>query len=177
MGIRVGGSRIGNGLGIVVFHHRRAGVKGCKNTSKLAKDVRKCGGQNRQKQTQKRMKKTILRGMAPLVAGVLLLGQLASLHADFPYITSIQRSGNSVWIGVATGGSVPYGHTDPAPAYENYFWWVEGQRTSQHDHSYYMSHHQYFTDACVYVYPDDNSNEYSYAFHFESTGGYIWNGP
>jgi hypothetical protein len=158
--------------------YRQPVVKSCKHTRKLAKDVRKCGRAQQEtiNQKVKRMLNQLFKRMAPLVAGVFLLGQLASLHAAFPYISSIQRSGNTVWITV-TQNPAPTGYAEPAPDEDNYYWWVEGSRQASLDHSTSMYWAPGFTDAAVYVYPDDNSNDYSYATHHESTGGYIWNGP
>jgi hypothetical protein len=126
-------------------------------------------------QTQKRMKKTILRSMAPLVAGIILLAQTGIGMAAYPFIGSISKGSTSANVSVAEGGSIPPGHAGPRkPDSNNYYWWVDQQSHSSGSTSTtYLS----ATNVAVYVYPDDNSNDYSYAIVDDVDGTTIWNGP
>lgn len=106
-----------------------------------------------------------------------MAGQTLSVLATYPYIESITKGSTSASASVAYGGGVPPGHTGPRDpgTYGNYYWWVDQNFYTSNTLSISIPYGT--TNVNIYVYPDDLSGNYSYAYVNDVWGTYIYNGP
>lgn len=124
------------------------------------------------------MKKSLLRRMAPLVAGMLILGQCGLAVATYPYIYNITWPeppyDQYATVYVYTGGSVPSGYVEPRSSTNNYYWFF-GATYSGYCCNTTIDTMGEDDSVSVYVYGTDN--DYSWATVSRTYGTLIDNGP
>jgi hypothetical protein len=116
----------------------------------------------------KRMLNQLFKRMAPLVAGMMIIGQTIPLVGAYPQITSFEYI-NSYEVKVTVSTS-PY----------TTFWWFGQSRNNtapNYDGLDVANTYPGYSNVAVYVYEEYPGEDYSYAIIDSVEGTTIWNGP
>lgn len=124
------------------------------------------------------MKKSLLRRMAPLVAGILLAAPIIPALAAYPYITGIS------WPTAPNDNYalVTWDHSPSAPwtTPSTFYWWLDSQQDSTWN-GYYnpgpFTSPNYHPTNYVGVYVYGTGTDFSWASVSRTYGTYINNGP